>query len=33
MGNEFPKSTKKQYTEAFSEQKGVLSKFEDDDEE
>lgn len=32
-GNDFNKSTKKKYTEAFEGQEGVLSKFEDDDDE
>lgn len=32
-GNDFSKSTKKKYTEAFEGKEGVLSKFEDDDEE
>lgn len=32
-GNDFNKSTKKKYTEAFEGKEGVLSKFEDDDDE
>jgi hypothetical protein len=32
-GNDFNKSTKKKFTEFFEEKEGVLSKFEDDDEE
>ena len=30
-GNEFSKSLKKKYTEAFEGKEGVLSKFDDDD--
>ncbi len=32
-GNEFGKGLKKKYTEAFEGKEGVLSKFDDDDEE
>ena len=32
-GNEFKKSIKKKYTEAFEGKEGVLSKFNDDDDE
>lgn len=32
-GNDFNKSTKKKYTEVFEAKEGVLSKFEDDDDE